>query len=72
MKTNQLKAESVIDVEDQRNGEIKKNLTAEEDDPWSLPELTDTGIPWQGKLLYTFYLCLVLIIFIDKTARKRH
>ncbi|CAB4014614.1 sodium-dependent phosphate transport 2B-like [Paramuricea clavata] len=37
---------AVIDVDGQINGQINKDLKEEEIDPWSLPELTDTGIPW--------------------------
>jgi hypothetical protein len=42
---------TVVDVDEKRNGHIRNELKAEEADPWSLPELTDTGIPWSGKLL---------------------
>lgn len=31
---------------------------SEETDPWDLPELKDSGIPWSGKDLY-LYLCII-------------
>lgn len=53
---------AVADVDGQINGQINKDLKEEEIDPWSLPELTDTGIPWSGEILLISY-CLVSIIF---------
>lgn len=29
--------------------EEQVGTTPEAEDPWSLPELTDTGVPWSGK-----------------------
>ena len=52
----------MADVDGQINDQINKDLKEEEIDPWSLPELTDTGIPWSGEILLISY-CLVLIIF---------
>ena len=66
---------SVVDVEDKRNGEIKRDMKAEEADPWSLPELTDTGIPWHGELLAVYISSMPgfnYFQYITKTAWKGH
>lgn len=75
VKNRQPEVESVVDVEDRRNGEIKRDMKAEEADPWSLPELTDTGIPWHGELLAVYILSMPgfnYFQYITKTAGKSH
>ena len=44
-----------VNVNHHSNGHVKSDSKAEEDDPWSLPELTDTGVPWSGKLFVIFF-----------------
>jgi hypothetical protein len=54
---------TAVDVKNPGNGEISNERKAEEADPWSLPELTDTGVPWSGKLNSLIFQCLLSIIF---------
>ena len=58
------KTESIaVDVEHEKSHEIAKAVEA---DPWSLPELTDTGVPWSGRfkfsllLIYSFFSLLCI------------